>query len=94
MNCYGFFVYFKLICLIVTTLKGRIRFPKRTGRRSCSDSGRPESQKLFKKNWGGKVFPCNETPRSRVFGVFFVFSCVFHGRWFRVGECSFTYPYR
>jgi len=22
MNCYGFFVYFKLICLIVTTLNG------------------------------------------------------------------------
>jgi hypothetical protein len=50
-------------------VKGRVRFPKRTRRRSCRDSGRPESAEFFF-CFFGKVVLCNETPRSRVFRVF------------------------
>ncbi len=50
-------------------LKGRVRFPKRTRRRSCRDSGRPESAEFFF-CFFVKVVLCNETPRSRVLRVF------------------------
>ena len=64
-----FTVRLRLRLFHTRAFKGRVRFPKRTRRRSCRDSGRPESAEFFF-CFFGKVVLCNETPRSRVFRVF------------------------
>jgi hypothetical protein len=47
---------FVMLCITFTfTLKGRVRFPKRTRRRSCRDSGRPESAEILGGFFGNVV---------------------------------------
>jgi hypothetical protein len=41
----------------------------------------------------GRCFPVKRDAEDESFLIFLVFSCVFHGSWFRAGECSFKIAY-